>query len=159
MSLPVVAVLLFLQSAADPLSEQAITAAQGGDLALAERLWTQAIAKDPKHFPSLFNLGLMLHRQKRQAEAAPLLDRAAAVQPGYQVQFAERIRREAGIATAAVGLITEAAQADAIVREGRADVVLLARELLRDPHWPLRAAQTLGMKDTAQPPLQYARAY
>lgn len=86
-------------------------------------------------------------------------DAKVPVGPGYQVQFAERIRREAGIATAAVGLITEAAQADAIVREGRADVVLLARELLRDPHWPLRAAQTLGMKDTAQPPLQYARAY
>lgn len=86
-------------------------------------------------------------------------DAKVPVGPGYQVQFAERIRREAGIATAAVGLITEAAQADAIVREGRADIVLLARELLRDPHWPLRAAQILGMKDTAQPPLQYARAY
>lgn len=86
-------------------------------------------------------------------------DAKVPVGPGYQVQFAERIRREAGIATAAVGLITEAVQADAIVREGRADLVLLARELLRDPHWPLRAAHLLGMKDAVQPPLQYARAY
>lgn len=77
----------FLQSPADPLSEQAIAAAQSGDLSNAARLWTEAIAKDPKHFPSLFNLGLMFHRQKRQAEAAPLLDRAAAIQPGYQVHL------------------------------------------------------------------------
>jgi 2,4-dienoyl-CoA reductase-like NADH-dependent reductase (Old Yellow Enzyme family) len=81
------------------------------------------------------------------------------VGPGYQVQFAERIRREAGIATAAVGLITEPAQADAIIREGQADEVLLAREFLRDPHWPLRAARVLGLKDAVVPPPQYARAY
>lgn len=76
--------------------------------------------------------------------------------PGYQVPFAERVRREAGIATAAVGLITEARQADAIVREGRADVVLLARELLRNPHWPLHAAEELGVP--GQWPRQYLRA-
>jgi 2,4-dienoyl-CoA reductase-like NADH-dependent reductase (Old Yellow Enzyme family) len=64
--------------------------------------------------------------------------------PGYQVPFAERIRSEAGIATGAVGLITEPAQADEIVRSDRADCVLLARELLRDPYWPLRAARELG---------------
>jgi 2,4-dienoyl-CoA reductase-like NADH-dependent reductase (Old Yellow Enzyme family) len=81
------------------------------------------------------------------------------VGPGYQVQFAERIRREAGIATAAVGLITEPAQAEAIVREGQADVVLLARELLRDPHWPLHAAKALGLKAAVVPPVQYARAF
>jgi 2,4-dienoyl-CoA reductase-like NADH-dependent reductase (Old Yellow Enzyme family) len=76
--------------------------------------------------------------------------------PGYQVPFAERIRREAGIATGAVGLITDPQQADAIVREGRADCVLLARELLRDPYWPLRAARELGH---ATPwPVQYLRA-
>jgi len=76
--------------------------------------------------------------------------------PGYQVQFAERLRRDAGIATGAVGLITEAAQADAIIREDRADLVLLARELLRDPYWPLHAAQALG---AAMPwPAQYLRA-
>jgi 2,4-dienoyl-CoA reductase-like NADH-dependent reductase (Old Yellow Enzyme family) len=76
--------------------------------------------------------------------------------PGYQVPFAERIRREAGVATAAVGLITTAAQADAIVREGRADVVLMARELLRQPRWPLLAADQLGA--AAPWPPQYERA-
>lgn len=77
--------------------------------------------------------------------------------PGFQVEFAARIRREADIATAAVGLITEPDQADAIVRSGQADLVLLARELLRDPYWPLRAARALGLKPT--PPPQYARAW
>jgi 2,4-dienoyl-CoA reductase-like NADH-dependent reductase (Old Yellow Enzyme family) len=78
------------------------------------------------------------------------------VGPGYQVRFAARIRREAGIATASVGLITDAKQADAILREGDADVVLLAREMLRQPHWPLLAAHALGQ---AGPwPLQYLRA-
>ncbi len=78
------------------------------------------------------------------------------VEPGYQVPFAERIRKEAGIATGAVGLITTPAQADAIVRAGRADCVFLARELLRDPYWPLHAAQTLG--HTLSWPAQYLRA-
>jgi 2,4-dienoyl-CoA reductase-like NADH-dependent reductase (Old Yellow Enzyme family) len=81
------------------------------------------------------------------------------VGPGYQVEFAERIRREAGMATAAVGLITDAAQADAIVREGRADLVLLAREFLRDPQWPLHAAKSLGQSGAVLPPVQYARAF
>ncbi|HSU17462.1 MAG TPA: NADH:flavin oxidoreductase/NADH oxidase [Longimicrobium sp.] len=76
--------------------------------------------------------------------------------PGYQVEFAERIRREAGVATAAVGLITSAPQADAIVREGRADMVLLARQLLRDPYWPLHAAKELGVPGDW--PVQYQRA-
>jgi len=75
---------------------------------------------------------------------------------GYQVAFAERIRREAGIATGAVGMITEPAQADQIVRTGQADVVLLARELLRDPYWPMRAAHELHQP--ASWPLQYERA-
>jgi 2,4-dienoyl-CoA reductase-like NADH-dependent reductase (Old Yellow Enzyme family) len=79
--------------------------------------------------------------------------------PGYQVPFAERIRREAGIATAAVGLITEARQADDIIRTGQADVVLLARELLRDPYWPAHAARALGQAVAVPPPLQYARAW
>jgi 2,4-dienoyl-CoA reductase-like NADH-dependent reductase (Old Yellow Enzyme family) len=78
------------------------------------------------------------------------------VAPGYQVPFAERIRRDANIPTGAVGLIAEAPQADAIVRDGRADVVLLARELLRDPYFPLRAASELG-ETTSWPP-QYLRA-
>lgn len=62
--------------------------------------------------------------------------------PGYQTPFAERIRHEAGIATGAVGLITGPAQADHIIRTGQADLVLLAREMLRDPYWPLRTART-----------------
>ena len=66
------------------------------------------------------------------------------VTPGYQVPFAARIRREAGIPTAAVGLITEPAQANAIVEDGQADLVLLARAMLRDPFWPVHAAAALG---------------
>ena len=76
--------------------------------------------------------------------------------PGYQVPFAEQVRREARIATGAVGLITDARQADAIVREGQADVVLLAREMLRDPYWPIHAADALGI--AASWPVQYERA-
>jgi len=78
------------------------------------------------------------------------------VGPGYQVAFAERLRREAGIATGAVGMITEPAQADQIVRTGQADVVLLARELLRQPYWPIHAAETLQYP--ASWPKQYERA-
>jgi 2,4-dienoyl-CoA reductase-like NADH-dependent reductase (Old Yellow Enzyme family) len=81
------------------------------------------------------------------------------VAPGYQVEFASRIRREAEIATAAVGMITDSAQADAIIRSEQADLVLLARELLRDPNWPLRAASELGVQPKPQPPVQYARAW
>jgi 2,4-dienoyl-CoA reductase-like NADH-dependent reductase (Old Yellow Enzyme family) len=76
--------------------------------------------------------------------------------PGYQVPFAERVRREAAIATGAVGLITTSAQANAIVAEEQADCVLMARELLRDPYFPLRAARELG-RTLAWPP-QYLRA-
>jgi 2,4-dienoyl-CoA reductase-like NADH-dependent reductase (Old Yellow Enzyme family) len=65
--------------------------------------------------------------------------------PGYQVPFSERVRRDANVPTGTVGLITEPTQADTIIRTGQADVVLLARELLRDPHWPLRAARVLGV--------------
>ncbi len=76
--------------------------------------------------------------------------------PAYQTPFAERIRRESGVMTGAIGLITEAQQADAIVREGRADLVLLARAELRDPYWPLHAAAAL---DVDVPwPAQYLRA-
>ena len=78
---------------------------------------------------------------------------------GYQTPFAERIRREADIPTAAVGLITAPAQADEIIRNGRADLVFLAREMLRDPYWPLHAADALGQRDRAVPPPQYARAF
>ncbi|MFZ3263074.1 MAG: NADH:flavin oxidoreductase/NADH oxidase [Terriglobales bacterium] len=76
--------------------------------------------------------------------------------PGYQTPFAERIRRETGILTGAVGMITSSVQAQHIVTTGQADAVIIARELLRDPYWPLRAARELG-----QPiawPVQYLRA-
>ena len=76
--------------------------------------------------------------------------------PGYQVPFAERIRKEAGIPTGAVGLITEPRQAEEIIGSGQADIVLLARELLRDPYWPLHAAKELGVD--VEWPLQYQRA-
>jgi 2,4-dienoyl-CoA reductase-like NADH-dependent reductase (Old Yellow Enzyme family) len=79
------------------------------------------------------------------------------VAPGYQVPFAERIRSEAGIATGAVGMITTARQADEILRSGRADLVLLAREFLRDPYFPLHAARELGVEPQA--PRQYTRAF
>jgi len=76
--------------------------------------------------------------------------------PGYQVAFADRIRRETGLATGAVGMITDPAQADQIIRTGQADVILLARELLREPYWPLRAADELH--HPASWPVQYERA-
>ena len=78
------------------------------------------------------------------------------VGPGYQVAFAERIRREAGIPTGAVGMITAPEQADQIIRTGQADVVSLAREMLRDPYWPLHAAEVLHKPGVW--PVQYERA-
>ena len=79
------------------------------------------------------------------------------LQPGYQVPFACRIRREAGIATGAVGLLTAPEQVERIITEGEADVVLLARELLRDPYFPRRAAHALDV--ALPPPEQYGRAW
>ena len=76
--------------------------------------------------------------------------------PGYQVPFAERIKHEAAIATGAVGLITTPQQANDIITQGKADLVVLARELLRDPYWPLRAARDLGHQ--VPWPAQYLRA-
>ncbi|MFO1055640.1 MAG: NADH:flavin oxidoreductase/NADH oxidase [Dongiaceae bacterium] len=78
---------------------------------------------------------------------------------GYQVPAAEAVRRGAEVPTAAVGMITEPMQADEIVRNGRADLVLLARELLRDPYWPLRAALALHQAPQARVPFQYYRAW
>jgi 2,4-dienoyl-CoA reductase-like NADH-dependent reductase (Old Yellow Enzyme family) len=78
------------------------------------------------------------------------------VGPGYQVPFARRIRHDAHIPTVAVGLITEPAQAEAIIANGDADLVLLARELLRNPRWPLEAAHALGAEGPW--PAQYVRA-
>ena len=76
--------------------------------------------------------------------------------PGYQVPFADRIRKDAGIATGAVGLITEPTHAEEIVANQRADLVFIARVLLADPAWPLRAAKQLGVKPELPP--QYWRA-
>ena len=85
------------------------------------------------------------------------LEQEIPLQPGYQVPFAARIRREAGIATGAVGLITTARHAEEIIHEGHADAVLIARQSLRDPYWPLRAARDLGQE--AAVPFQYRRAW
>lgn len=79
------------------------------------------------------------------------------VGPGYQVPFAEKIRQSAGVLTAAVGFITEPRQADDIVRSGKADLVLLARQMLVDPYWAAHAAKALGQP--LPPPNQYARAW
>jgi 2,4-dienoyl-CoA reductase-like NADH-dependent reductase (Old Yellow Enzyme family) len=75
---------------------------------------------------------------------------------GYQVAFSGQVRREAGVLTGAVGMITDPAQADQIIRSGQADVVLLARQFLREPYWPLLAARALG--HDIKWPLQYDRA-
>jgi 2,4-dienoyl-CoA reductase-like NADH-dependent reductase (Old Yellow Enzyme family) len=76
--------------------------------------------------------------------------------PGFQVEFASKVRNEAGIATAAVGLITDPVQANAVVEQGHADLVFMAREFLRDPYWPVHAAAALG--EPASWPVQYLRA-
>lgn len=81
--------------------------------------------------------------------------------PGYQVEFASRVKNETRLPTAAVGLITEPAQAAKILADGQADAVLLGRELLRDPYWPRRAARDLGIDVTQRPvapPPQYGRS-
>jgi 2,4-dienoyl-CoA reductase-like NADH-dependent reductase (Old Yellow Enzyme family) len=77
--------------------------------------------------------------------------------PGYQTANAARIRAEAALPTAAIGFITSASQAEHILRTGQADMVFLARELLRDPYWPLRAARELGAPVPS--PAQYDRAW
>jgi 2,4-dienoyl-CoA reductase-like NADH-dependent reductase (Old Yellow Enzyme family) len=79
------------------------------------------------------------------------------VGPGYQVPFAAEIRKQAGISTTALGMITEPVQAETILSTEQADLVVLARELLRDPYWPRRAAQLMNFKLT--PPAQYLRAW
>jgi 2,4-dienoyl-CoA reductase-like NADH-dependent reductase (Old Yellow Enzyme family) len=82
--------------------------------------------------------------------------RIPSLHPGYQVPFAEALRHQGGIATGAVGLITAPTHAEEIIANGRADLVFLARVLLTDPNWPLRAAHSLGAKQAPMP--QYARA-
>jgi len=76
--------------------------------------------------------------------------------PGYNVPFAERVRREAGMAAAVVGLITGVQQAQGIIAAGQADLVVMAREMLRAPYWPLHAALALGADVPWAP--QYLRA-
>lgn len=78
---------------------------------------------------------------------------------GYQVAFSEAVRKEVSVLTSAVGMITEPMQADDIIRNNRADLVFLARELLRDPYWPLKAAQVVHQKKRAPIPVQYERAF
>lgn len=82
------------------------------------------------------------------------------LEPGYQVPFARRIKQEAGIATGAVGLITDPKQVEEILAEGSADAVFMARAMLRDPHWALRAAHELGVPvgQGVEWPKQYLRA-
>ena len=79
------------------------------------------------------------------------------VAPGYQVPLADRVRREAEIMTAAVGMLTEPAQANDVIETGKADLVLLARAFLRDPYWPIHAAKQLGVQ--VQVVAQYLRAF
>lgn len=90
------------------------------------------------------------------SSAGNVLGAKIPVGPGYQTPFADRIRREAGIMTGAVGMITSSAQAEQIIGTGQADAVFIARELLRDPYWPLRAARELGQPISW--PVQYLRA-
>jgi 2,4-dienoyl-CoA reductase-like NADH-dependent reductase (Old Yellow Enzyme family) len=78
---------------------------------------------------------------------------------GYRAPFAEAIRHGADIATAAAGMITSPMQADEIICNSRADTVLIARESLRDPNWPIKAAAELHQKDKAPIPVHYARAF
>ncbi|AFG36591.1 NADH:flavin oxidoreductase/NADH oxidase [Spirochaeta africana] len=77
--------------------------------------------------------------------------------PGYQVPFAEAVRQEGEVPTAAVGMITAAEQAETYLREGRCDMVLLGRELLRDPYWPIHAANALSGPNSGPIPVQYER--
>jgi len=101
-------------------------------------------------------------------EGRAALDEAAAsgkpvadipVGPGYQVPGASAVRRGASIPVAAVGLITEPAQADQIISQGQADMVMLGRALLRDPYWPQQAAVTLGRSESMRVPVQYHLAW
>jgi 2,4-dienoyl-CoA reductase-like NADH-dependent reductase (Old Yellow Enzyme family) len=104
--------------------------------------------------------------QRLKAEGADLIDCSSGaitpdtknypIAPGWQVPLSEAIRNQAGIATAAVGLITDPVQANEIVEHGRADMVFLGREMLRDPYWPWRAARALDVKEKLSLPLPYA---
>ena len=90
------------------------------------------------------------------SSGAVVPNESAPIGPGYQVPFAREIRKQAGIATAAVGLITEPTQAEEILADGSADLIFMARALLRDPYWAAKASEVL--EDQPQWPVQYARA-
>lgn len=170
----------FLHEFLSPLANRR-TDAYGGSLANRARMLLRVVEAVrealPESQPLLVRLsstdwiegGLRIEDQVQvarwlQAHGVDLVDCSSGgitsslppVGPGYQVPFAERIRREAGIATMSVGLITTPEMAEEIVRNGRADVVALGRELLRNPYWPLHAARALGA-DIAWP-RQYLRA-
>ena len=100
-----------------------------------------------------YNFAYLDEQTKRMIRRAILKGIAI---PGYQVPFAAQVREKVDLPVGAVGLITDPDQAEAILAEGHADVVLLAREALRDPNWPLRAAARLGVEPHY--PRQYARA-
>jgi 2,4-dienoyl-CoA reductase-like NADH-dependent reductase (Old Yellow Enzyme family) len=77
----------------------------------------------------------------------PLVGAVVPRVPGYQVPYAERVRKEADMMTCAVGLITEPQQAESILKNGQADFIALARELMYNPNWPVHAAKALGYED------------
>jgi len=144
---------------------QAVRAALPDDLPLAVRLSCSDWVEDGWTPADTVELARRL-----KAAGADLIDcssggnlphAAVPALPGYQVPFARAVRHEAGIASAAVGLITEPAQAAQIVESRDADIVLLARAVLRDPYWPLHAAGALGEQGSLAElvPPQYARAF
>jgi 2,4-dienoyl-CoA reductase-like NADH-dependent reductase (Old Yellow Enzyme family) len=139
---------------------EAVRAAWGGELPLFVRISATDWVESGWDLASSIELARGLARRGADlvdCSSGGLAPRARVpVAPGYQVPFAEAIRREAGVATGAVGLITEPEQAEEIVAAGRADLVLLGRQLLREPYWPLRAARALGAEGPW--PEQYLRA-
>ena len=165
-----------------PLSNKR-TDAYGGTLAARSQFALQAIESIRKKWPERFPLFVRITctdwadggwEVEDAVEFAKLLKKAGVdlvdcssggtvpapkvvEAPGYQTHLAERIRREAEIPTAAVGMITSAVQGEHILRTGQADMIVMARELLRDPYWPRRAAKELGA--TIQTPDQYLRAW
>ena len=144
---------------------RAVRAAWPDDLPLTVRLSCTDWVEGGWTLPESIELSRRL-----KAEGVDLIDCSSGggvpdapipVGAGYQVPFAEAIRREAGIPTGSVGMITAPMQADELIRNGRADLIFLAREMLRDPYWPLHAAYVLHQREAAAAtvPVQYARAF
>jgi len=138
---------------------RAVRAAWPGDLPLWVRISAKDWAEGGWDVDEAVRLAALLRDAGvdlvDSSSAGAVAHQKVGLAPGYQVPFAERIRREVGVRTGAVGLITEPAQAEAIVRGGKADVVLLGRVMLRDPYWPLHAAVALGFEGLW--PVQYLR--